>query len=112
MWLSDGTITVSMDVGWRTEQNHTMINPGENAVGGKLAEYLWNIYEVFDFPVEFIPTSDSMQVNRWFETNQQLTLFYDSTSYDVFIFNAKTPMNRLPKPYQDQYNATLILQRI
>ncbi len=85
---------------------------GENL---DLTKYKWGSYDKFTFSLNYVPDSDSQQINEWWLDNTDLIFFIvdsagDCTPYDVQINNKKYPFRSTNIPYIDQWKGNLILE--
>lgn len=108
-YLSDSTITVSLHTTYDTQRNTELIIDRARNIGGKSFDKLWASYDQFQFPVEYITNSDGGQINEWWENTIELTLFFDQTSYQVYIVSNDQPFQQLSRPYQNEWNGTINL---
>lgn len=109
-YLSNGTIQIDIAPEWETTFKGAVLRADSRTIGGLVSTYKWGDYEAWDVPLTYVPSSDVMQINEWWETQQQLTFYFDETSYDVYILG-NCPFQSPAKPYYDSYNGTLNLQK-
>lgn len=106
-YLSDSTLTVSLYPMTRMEQHAQLIIDRRRNIGGSAFDYLWGSYKHFQIDVEYLTTSDAAQINEWWETTTELTLFFDSTSYQGYITSRDQPFQSLNRPYPDAWFGTI-----
>lgn len=111
-YLTDGTITVSLDIDWELQRRATNILNTSRTVGGRDQRYFWNNFPAFSIPLSNVPSSDAGQINTWWKDTNELTLFFDSTSYQTHITGNAQPFQQMVKPYQDQWNGNIQIERI
>lgn len=109
MYLTDATITVSLDTDYDFQLNAELIVSRDSAIGGTLSQYLWGKHERFTVPLRYLSGNDAAQLNEWWADTDELVFYYDSTSYDVYIINQERPVQSLEKPYQDTWQGDLEL---
>ena len=109
MYLTDLTITVSLDTDFEFQLTAELLVSRNSAVGGTLSQKLWGGYEQFNVPLRYLSGSDALQLNEWWADTDELVFYYDQTSYNVYIVNQTTPIGSLERPYQDTWEGTLEL---
>jgi len=101
---------------------------------GSYKRYIWGSFTGFDFGLEYVPTSDTNQINEWYDNNTILTLFEEvlmvtgnkfvlnvsklnigkishSTAYPgLMLTNKSSPMDRHSPPYDTLYKGKLKLE--
>jgi len=131
--LDDGTIAVAFDPDWDLRRQRTSLAEESVSIGGKMATFLWGDYRSYSLPVTYIPSSDAMQINKWWrngdELNADIQLEYftlgDSylglldQSYNPLygdikfrIVNTQQPFSQFIRPYTDEYAGTLEIEAI
>lgn len=108
-YLTDGTITVSLHSTYDTRRNSELIIDRSRNIGGKSFDKLWSVYDQFDLPINYTTNSDACQINQWWENTNELTFFYDSTSYQVYIISEDQPFQQLVEPYHDEWTGIINL---
>jgi hypothetical protein len=117
-------ISVSFDAN-QDYKTQTMENKSRTrTIGGKDIYYTWmnsigntdnaGNYRSIEYKLEFLPFSDSLQINEWWEN--QTYLFVSPTEFktvtgltEVMISNRRTPIDKVQSPYTDLYEGTIKL---
>ena len=111
-YLTDGTITVSLEIDWGIRRQAVNILNTSRTVGGRDQRYFWANFQTFNIPLSNVPSSDAAQINEWWRSTDELTLYFDSTSYQTYITGNTQPFQQLVKPYQIEWNGVIPIERI
>ena len=109
-YITDGSIQIDLQIDWNSIHQKNIIASQSVTIGGRVTQYIWGSFNDFSFPLDCVPSSDAMQMNKWWETNTNLILYFDQNSYDVQIMNK--PFNSFSRPYTDQLQGTLNVEKI
>jgi len=81
---------------------------------GKLYQYKYGEYKSFDLSFEYVPSSEAMTINGWFDDNTDLLLFVTSDTAteisSVRIMNDDSPFNEFAEPYTNRWNGSFKLE--
>lgn len=110
--LSNGTLTVSLDINWDMMRNEELIVDRVRTIGGRAADKVWASFKKFRFSMSNIPSSDAGLINEWWEGTDVLDFEFDNYISSIYISNQGQPFQGLPKPYYNEWNGNLILDVI
>jgi hypothetical protein len=81
---------------------------------GKLFRHLFANYEVFTFDLNFIPASQAIQINSWYQSGSEIQFNIDSGGAievnSVQILNDNSPFGTFIEPYDNLYEGQLRLE--
>lgn len=110
--LFDGTSTVSLEPEYDLKLDHRKIESSHRTRDGENYRYIWGHFRRAKFSVEFVSSADMCVVNSWWGANTPLRL-YDINSTVVvsgYLVNASAPIDKLVKPYVDQFQGVIELE--
>ncbi len=110
--ISDGTTSIDIDPEWSSARIGKIIKANIGTLGGRDAVFNWGNYRAWQIPLRNVPNSDTQKINEWWETEVQLTFFFDSTTWDIRLINNVNPLTSLSIPYGDEYDGTLAVEVI
>lgn len=109
-YITDNIVQIDLNIDWDSRNDKTIIKSEIPTIGGYVSSYLWGSFNNFSLNINYITTSDALILNSWWETNTELTLYYETTSYNVLL--RESPFKSLNRPYFDQYTGVLIFEKL
>lgn len=106
-------VSVDFDPEWGYKDNSKKVQQQTRTLAGDLYTYKFSDYAMFDVPVMHINSSDTYNINQWWENNDEL-YFTDPSSdvYNVRIISKNKPLNARVEPYIDLFRGTIKLEEI
>ena len=77
---------------------------------GAMYTYKWGQYLSFTISCRFVPSSDALTINEWWDNNEKLIFTDANSSMNVFIMNLKTPFDKFEQPMSDVYKGKLTVE--
>lgn len=115
-YLSDGSITVSLDISWNSAVPTNLIFSRDQTIGGKDSYTLWSSFDVWDLSVRWFPGSDAAQLNEWWRNSRTLTFVFEpetgQPTHSVKIVGGVQPFTQLEKPYNDLFSGVISLEDV
>ena len=110
-YLNDGTLTVSLEIDYRSQNPAVLEVQRDRTIGGKDSYYAYAYVRGFNLITRWVSNSDSQLMNQWWMNSTPLTLYYgpEASSYDVILTSKEQPFNSLQKAYNDSFYGTVIL---
>lgn len=105
--LADSSYTVNLNPTFQTKESNKTYSY-ESKTKSKI-QYFYKLGDVdlFKIKMEFVSLPDRNMIKDWHGCGQQLTLVFDSSSYQVIIANKKSALKSLSAPYGDHFEGTL-----
>lgn len=99
---------------WNFKLGKKQIRNQHRARSASLFIYKWSDYHRISFNVDKVAAADAIIINSWWDTNQELVFFVDSGGgsdvRSVILTNNETPLNQFPKPYNNLYKGSILLE--
>jgi len=103
------TVYPEWDYGFQTNQTRSdMRTPA-----GKLYQYNFGSYQTFDLDLKYVPSSEAVVVNSWFDSNTKLLFFVTSGTatevHSVVMMNDESPFNQFEEPNESLWKGSIEL---
>lgn len=110
--LTDGTTTITLEIDREANLNSSLLINASKSIGGNDTSYLWHEKTNFQFPIKYIISSEASVINDWWRDSVELDLYFDSTSYDVYLMGQSQPFKSMSKPYNAEWNGILQIRKL
>lgn len=112
MYLStvDCSVVVSLYPTYDMANQQELLVNRDFTINGNIAQFLWGNFTRFELPLEYIQDSDMLQINDWWNNNNQLVFYFDNTEYNIRIVNEDQPIQNLQRPYNNVWGGNLIVE--
>lgn len=100
-YLHSDTNTVAIYPDYDYSREDTKIRTAKRTKDGSLFIYNWATFERFKMKVNYLTSSETLQINNWWTNDTPLS--YVNNSGDVhscYLISNKLPIGKVQKPYQ------------
>lgn len=104
--------SLDLNIDYEIEYSGERLENVHRTRDGGLYVYTWGTFKKFKLPVSYVNSNFRSVVNSWWESGAELVLTTENgTSINsVQLRNKSIPIAKVIKPYEDQFQGTLILE--
>ena len=109
----DSSTGIDIDPEYDYKDGGAKIEDVHRAKSGVQWRYLWGDYDKIEFSVMHVSSSFKAVVNSWWSTNTDLKFMQvgvAASELDVHITNKSKPIDKVIKPYTDEFKGKFILE--
>lgn len=108
--LYSATNSIGLDLERNFSDNRVYNIQFYNTLGGNVGEYKYGDYRKWGLNIQYLTSSEAMQINEWQMNATDLNFKLDTgSSYNVRILNDTQPAKNVQSPYYDKLSATINL---
>lgn len=108
--LTDSTTLVTLTPEYDFSNDSAKIEERHRVRDGGEFRYKFGSYNKFSFGVKFVNSSDTYNLNQWWEFNTPLYFDNDGSIFNVKFTNGKKPIGKKLLPYADLFIGTIELE--
>lgn len=109
-FLTDSSAGITLNPEFDYVDELTKIEQRHRVRDGGQFRYKFGAFNMFNFSLRFVNSSDTYQINQWWTDNTSLFFLVNSDVYPVLISNDTKPIGRFVPPYDNLFEGNLILE--